>query len=128
MPWAPKKPCTHPGCRELVTRGERHCEAHRKERQNAETARRGPGSRAFYKSAAWLKARAAYLARHPVCQADAGCDEPATEVDHIVEMSAGGAALDDANFVGLCKPHHSQKTARQANAFGGRRGGHRAPR
>jgi 5-methylcytosine-specific restriction endonuclease McrA len=37
---------------------------------------------------------------------------PATEVDHIVPLRQGGAPLATANVRGLCKPHHSSRTAR----------------
>ena len=36
----------------------------------------------------------------------------ATEVDHIVPIEDGGAMFDEANLQGLCKSHHSRKTAR----------------
>ena len=40
-----------------------------------------------------------------------------TEVDHIVPLEDGGAMFDEANLQGLCKSHHSSKTARdKANA------------
>lgn len=34
----------------------------------------------------------------------------ATDVDHIIPIEAGGAPLDERNFSGKCKKHHSQKT------------------
>jgi 5-methylcytosine-specific restriction enzyme A len=72
-------------------------------------ARRGYGSR-------WRRARAAYLARNPLCvrcQA-AGYIGSSTVVDHVVPHR-GDAALfwDEANWAALCKPCHDAKTARE---------------
>lgn len=36
---------------------------------------------------------------------------PATDVDHKVPVSAGGAPFDPDNLQSLCHSHHSQKTA-----------------
>ena len=36
----------------------------------------------------------------------------ATGVDDILPIEDGGAMYDEANLQGLCKPHHSSKTAR----------------
>ena len=38
---------------------------------------------------------------------------PATDVDHIVPISLGGAELDPDNFRSLCRSCHSKVTARQ---------------
>jgi len=65
----------------------------------------------FYRSQAWRKARAAFLATHPVCSVP-GCDARATDVDHVRTIRSGGDALDPAGFQAYCHPHHSQKTAR----------------
>lgn len=67
----------------------------------------------FYQSAKWRKTRAAHLALHPNCVVCARVKivRKATEVDHIKSMATGGAPFDHKNLQGLCKPHHSQKTA-----------------
>ncbi|WP_424813555.1 HNH endonuclease [Roseococcus sp. YIM B11640] len=75
----------------------------------------------FYRSAAWLDARAGYLTRHPRCEV-LSCGEPATHVDHKVPRRRGGAALDPRNFQALCHSHHSEKTARKDGGFGRRPG------
>jgi 5-methylcytosine-specific restriction enzyme A len=79
------------------------------ERERPSAARRGYGPR-------WRKARAAYLARHPLCAAcqAEGRVVPATVVDHVVPHR-GDAALfwDQANWAALCKPCHDAKTARE---------------
>ena len=66
----------------------------------------------FYRSQAWRKARAAFLATHPICSVP-GCDARATDVDHVQTIRSGGDALDPAGFRAYCHQHHSQKTARR---------------
>jgi 5-methylcytosine-specific restriction protein A len=74
---------------------------------------------AFYSSKAWREARASWLADHPLC-VDCLADKQlvaATVVDHIVEINAGGAMLDAANFQSLCHTCHSKKTRRDGGAW-----------
>jgi 5-methylcytosine-specific restriction enzyme A len=79
------------------------------DRQRPSAARRGYGPR-------WRRARAAYLARHPLCvrcQAD-GRIEPSTTVDHIVPHRGDQKLFwDEANWAALCKRCHDAKTARE---------------
>lgn len=64
--------------------------------------------------------RAAQLEAHPICQWP-GCTALATEGDHIVNVKAGGAKYDFANYQSLCTPHHEQKTRSEAQrGVGGR--------
>ncbi|MEW8052719.1 MAG: HNH endonuclease signature motif containing protein [Candidatus Thiodiazotropha sp.] len=66
----------------------------------------------FYDKPVWQKARSLQLHVQPLCEhcLKVGHTVPATEVDHIVRMSEGGAALDPDNLQSLCKPCHSRKT------------------
>lgn len=68
--------------------------------------------------AAWRKLRAVVLTEQPMCPEcrDQGLLVPATEVDHQDNDPSNNSR---ENLVGLCKPHHSQKTAREMH-------GHRA--
>ena len=79
------------------------------DRERPSAARRGYGSR-------WRRARAAYLALHPLCAAcsAAGRLEPATAVDHC-EPHRGRPELfwDETNWQGLCKRCHDAKTVRE---------------
>ena len=79
----------------------------------ASAAKRGYGRR-------WRKLRLIILRRDPICMSS-GCERPSEEVDHIVPRAQGGAD-SGANLQGLCKTHHSRKTAREDGGFG------RAPR
>jgi 5-methylcytosine-specific restriction protein A len=79
------------------------------DRQRPSAARRGYGRR-------WRRARAAFLARHPLCAACGaqGRVVPVTVVDHVVPHR-GDAALfwDEKNWAALCKRCHDRKTARE---------------
>lgn len=46
--------------------------------------------------------------------AEPGCTDRATDVDHIVAVSAGGSEAD-ANLQALCRQHHNRKTSQEAN-------------
>ncbi len=76
----------------------------------------------FYSSPAWRALRASVLRAYPRCQVP-GCTSPATFVDHTVSRAAGGAALDPANCMAMCRSCHSRKTAGRDGAFGQRRDG-----
>jgi 5-methylcytosine-specific restriction protein A len=79
------------------------------DRQRPSAGRRGYGPR-------WRRARASFLARHPLCvrcQA-AGCLEPSTTVDHIVPHRGNQQLFwDEANWAAMCKRCHDAKTARE---------------
>lgn len=93
--------CSRPGC------GEFGPHRHGEDRRSA--AKRGYDR-------TWQRLRLMQLRREPLCrehQLRRGEIMEATEVDHIVPLSAGGAnALE--NLQSLCKSCHSAKTAREA--------------
>jgi 5-methylcytosine-specific restriction protein A len=79
------------------------------DRQRPSAAARGYGAR-------WRRARAVYLARHPLCAAcqAAGYIKPSTVVDHVVPHRGDPKLFwDEANWAALCKPCHDAKTARE---------------
>ncbi|MBZ4653948.1 MAG: endonuclease [Peptococcaceae bacterium] len=76
MPTKPKRPCSWPGCRELISEG-RYCDKHRfkEQQQRAESSKyydkfiRDEKVTMFYKSKAWNRARQQALIRdHYLCQ------------------------------------------------------------
>ena len=107
MPYKPKKPCTHPGCPELVENG-KYCEKHK--HLHPEESR-SASSRGYGRE--WQKASKQYLATHPLCvQCMAeGRYVKATVVDHI-RPHRGDPVLfwDRGNWQALCKEHHDRKT------------------
>lgn len=72
----------------------------------------------------WQQARAGYLRKHPLCvhcQRE-GRVEPATELDHIVPHRGDKDLFwSRANWQGLCRMHHSRKTAAEDGGFGNAR-------
>jgi 5-methylcytosine-specific restriction protein A len=101
----PSKPSVHrpPGFRSAA-------EVKRElDRKRLSAARRGYGPR-------WRRARAAFLARHPLCAAcrTQGRVVPATVVDHVMPHRGDQTLFwDEANWAPACKPCHDAKTARE---------------
>ena len=122
MPRYPLKPCSAPQCGALV-RGQRFCEKHKdrgKQTASQHDKRRGNSTQRGY-TYQWQKAREAYLLAHPLCVDCQKADKvrPATEVDHIIPHQGDQELFwDESNWQGLCKPHHSEKTAREDGGFG----------
>ena len=69
----------------------------------------------LYDRADWRRIAALQLARQPLCQSCPGV-VPATLIDHIVPIKAGGAERDPANLQSLCHSCHNEKT--KAEQFG----------
>lgn len=70
--------------------------------------RAGRRFRLVYASRWWKEVRKTQLAMWPRCEWPE-CTEPATDVDHIVPIRAGGTH-DPSNLQSLCHSHHSTKT------------------
>lgn len=72
----------------------------------------------------WQQARAGYLRKHPLCvhcQIE-GRVEPATELDHIIPHRGDKDLFwSRENWQGLCKTHHSRKTAAEDGGWGNAR-------
>lgn len=115
MPFRSPRPCTQPGCTELVTSGS-HCSIHAKkaDEQRGSAAERGYGS-------AWRKIRNAFLQKHPWCADPYGYHQGmhvmAAHVDHKLPLKAGGTN-DESNLQQLCQHCHSVKTAKEDGGFG----------
>lgn len=103
------RPCTKPGCAELVTSG--RCEAHTRE----DHARRGSARERGY-SAAWDRASKSFLAHNPLCRDPFGLHpmgRMATLTDHIVPHRGDRARFwDTTNWQPLCGECHGVKTGR----------------
>lgn len=68
-------------------------------------------SHQFYYGTEWKRLRAAYRAKHPICEM---CGvAPSVIVDHIVEISDGGDKYDERNYQALCLACHNKKTAKE---------------
>lgn len=106
MPTRAARPCRTPGCSALVTDRLGFCPAHRA-RHHAEIDARRPSSSARGYDGEWRARRASILAANPTCE----CGAKATDVDHIIPLSAGGTH-HDANLRAMCHRCHSSRTAR----------------
>lgn len=116
MPTKPMRPCSYPGCRELTDQGRcaKHPQVRHYDDRRLSAAKRGYDGQ-------WRKARAGFLKKHPLC---VDCEKEgqlnaATEVDHIIPHKGDKELFwDRNNWQGLCKMHHSRKTAREDGGFG----------
>jgi len=83
-------------------------------RQGKNSTQRGYGYR-------WQKAREGYLAKHPLC---VECEREgkvvvATDLDHIIPHRGDQVLFwRESNWMALCKPCHSKKTATEDGGFG----------
>lgn len=100
-----KQPCARPGCPALVESG--YCEKHRGDRRDRRPSAYHRGYGGDWEALAKRRLNANPLCQH--CLA-AGRITPASEVDHIVPLSQGGARLDFANTQALCHRCHVTKT------------------
>ena len=79
------------------------------DRERPSAARRGYGSR-------WRRARAGFLAQHPLCAAcrAQGRVVQATVVDHVVPHRGDPKLFwDQSNWAPACKPCHDRKTTHE---------------
>ena len=62
--------------------------------------------------ARYRRARRAYLALHPYCEAckAKGIVMPSAELDHIVPLADGGPLWGESNWQALCEACHDEKT------------------
>lgn len=113
MPYAPKRPCRHPGCREFCDSGNVYCKVHNKEMSH--DAYRGTSSSRGY-GWEWQIARKAWLRQHPLCvmcKAE-GRIVAASVVDHIVPHRGDKELFwDKSNWQSLCAMHHNDKTGHE---------------
>ena len=119
MPTLPARPCSHPGCPELVrTPGERYCEKHKKKHDAQYNKQRGSAASRGY-GAKWRKLRLMFLRANPLCREclNQGIIKEATDVDHIIPLKNGGTN-EWSNLQSLCHECHSRKTAREDGRWG----------
>lgn len=118
MPLRASRACAKPGCGALTSG--RWCAAHAK---GEEQVRREARAGEFKYDHRWRKRRAAWLSANPLCAPckAKGTDKLATDVDHVVPLSAGGVD-DESNYESKCHECHSTKTALEDGGFGHRRG------
>ena len=111
MPKKPLKPCSKPGCSELVQSGrcEKHSKEYKKEKWKETDKNRPPSSQRGYDSR-WRKVRRMKLARQPLCEEcnRNGLVKQAQEVHHKMPIAQGGSNRID-NLESLCRSCHKRK-------------------
>lgn len=115
MPARPLRPCSYPGCNQLVTSG--RCEKHMRQDRQRIDKQRGTAAQRGYNSR-WRRYREQYLREYPLC---AECEKPtpATVVDHIIPHKGNKQLFwDPDNHQPLCKSCHDRKTALEDGGFG----------
>lgn len=77
----------------------------------------------FYGTARWQEFRRWYRKSHPLCEIclKHGQYVVGHLVDHIIELSDGGAELDPENCQTLCNTCHGKKTAAEREKRGGQK-------
>lgn len=116
MPRKPKRPCSFPGCPELVDG--RFCAAHeQEENRRYEKYQRDPETRKRY-GRSWRKIRKLFITAHPLCEEclRLGKVKAADEVHHIVPLREGGTH-SFSNLMSLCKSCHSKITATESGRW-----------
>ena len=106
----PPKYCAAFPCFYLAEPPSAYCHNHQRARVPKEAA-------PFYLSVQWRRFRDWYIKQHPICEQ---CDKegrltPTVMVDHIVEISDGGALTSEDNVQALCWKCHGIKTALMKN-------------
>lgn len=110
-------PCKNPFCPNTSVEGSSFCLTHKRaiaasyQRDRVKRGNVDP----FYRSKEWRNIRQRKLFLNPFCEECSrhSIATPATDIDHIVAITAGGARLDIQNLRALCHSCHSRKTAKE---------------
>lgn len=115
MPYKAARPCSHPGCPELVREpGVSRCPKHQREYEQAQDAKRGTAAERGY-DARWREIRERFLYDHPMCEK---CGAPATVAHHIVRRRDGGKDTP-RNLMALCASCHGRLHAKAGHNWNG---------
>jgi len=126
MPYRIKKPCSYPGCPELIKPGESYCKKHKPEVNSYrhklyDEKQRDPKVSKFYNSNAWKKLRKLKQSRDPLCEYCLEKDRTriATEVDHVIPIKINWSMrLDLNNLKSTCHGCHMNKTQEDKKKYG----------
>lgn len=116
MPNRSLRPCSHPGCVELVKYG--YCDKHKK--KGNDTYNRDKKRQSLYDTARWKRIRKAHLIKHPWCEEHLknGAYVLATDVDHIEPHKGDPYKFFNNKRQSLCHSCHAKKTREENNANG----------
>lgn len=106
--------CAESGCPQLVSHG--RCPKHAREYDHQ--IRERSSWRWVYADPRWRSLRRQVREEQLLCVGYAGevCREVWRELDHIVALQDGGQPFERTNVQGLCRSHHSTKTADEVNS------------
>jgi len=111
MPRKTLRPCSYPGCPNLVEGG--RCELHKENKGNSRfsSIKRDPAVQRLY-NLAWERRRASWLAAHPWCEEcfDRGLYVGATEVHHVIPHKGDQEIFILSPLQSLCHACHLKKT------------------
>jgi 5-methylcytosine-specific restriction enzyme A len=115
MPHAALKPCSYPGCSQLVRPPDKRCADH----PAAPFFYRDPVRQKLY-DRKWQQRRRVQLAAHPWCEEclRANIYEAATDVHHLVRHEGDPMKFISSPLESLCHVCHSRKTAEEINSKG----------
>ena len=115
MPHAALKPCSYPGCPNLVTRG--RCSEHQVS-ATVPYVRDVVRHRLYDRD--WQKRRKAYLAEHPWCEdcLEQGIFTPAVDVHHVIRHEGNREKFLSSPLRSLCRACHSRKTMQEVGGGG----------
>ncbi len=105
------RPCSYPGCPNLVDSG--RCAEHAGVSGQSGSGWKRDKARQRLYGRKWQKFRAAYLAEHPWCVSceRIGISTPSEHVDHVVDHKGDVVLFWRGPFQALCHSCHSKKTA-----------------
>lgn len=129
MPERPLRPCSHPGCRNLVRKGK--CDLHKRRMAQDISERDRPSSYSRMYDSRWAAARLAWLRERPLCGdrltgpsaehsecVREGKKRIGNEVDHIVRHAGNRERFwAKENWQTLCRHCHAVKTSYEMNAL-----------
>jgi 5-methylcytosine-specific restriction protein A len=109
MPYRSARPCSYPGCSQLVTKGSR-CAVH----TVAVVEQRDPQVHRLY-GRAWQKRSKAHLTAWPWCEdcLKKGIYIPASEVHHEQQHKGDRLVFNTSPLTSLCKECHGIRTANE---------------
>ena len=107
MPTSALRPCSYPGCTNLVRSG--RCELHPVQVVDQHHSEH----QKLYNTAKWDRLRRLQLSKQPWCEEclRANIYTPATDVDHIEPHRGDPIKFYTGKLQSLCTPCHSRKTA-----------------
>lgn len=115
MPKAAMKPCSYPGCSELVESGRCLAHSHFRDMEYRDAERQK-----LYNTFQWRQIRKKQLTAHPWCEKclSAGIYTPATDVHHLKRHEGNVETFFSSPLQSLCHSCHSSETIQEVNERG----------